>query len=351
MKILYIPDGNGPDYLGDGVFHGLRSLYGADVVDAGYMDHMIEGGDKSHLYGRGFTLFKTLPNIAIDRTELGRKLQYNYFDIVIFGNIYRHRPSDLEAIRSHIGNKSTVVFLDGNDKAQECNNYQYIDERLTHLGYYFKRELLAPHHSVIPISFGIPKEKIQPIKFYRKYDFAPLVIGTPHLYTYKYTNESEYYADYSNSLFAYTAAKGGHDCNRHLEIMACGTLPFHLDIEKCPPLTMTMYPKEIFAEIKKMPGIDIALTDGTRYDRNRSTLICKNSFNKTSETLRSMGLHDYHTEGPAGDLIPVGANRGSVNFKEFSLDQYFDISERMRKHLLRHQTTEAVAKYMLEKIS
>lgn len=40
--------------------------------------------------------------------------------------------------------------------------------------------------------------------------------------TYIFENEEEYYNDYKKSLFAITRKKGGWDCMRHYEILACG---------------------------------------------------------------------------------------------------------------------------------
>src|SRR4051794_19528975 len=68
---------NAEDYLADSLLHGLRSLLGADVVDVPRRDSLYEVEDQSRVYGRGFTLYGTLPEIdvwrgwAIDRALPG----------------------------------------------------------------------------------------------------------------------------------------------------------------------------------------------------------------------------------------------------------------------------------------
>ena len=66
MRILYISNGQSPDYLCDMVFHGLRCELGPEIVDLErvwymYADEFGPGRhDQSKLYGRGFTVFGLL---------------------------------------------------------------------------------------------------------------------------------------------------------------------------------------------------------------------------------------------------------------------------------------------------
>ena len=45
---------------------------------------------------------------------------------------------------------------------------------------------------------------------------------------------------YQNSLFSLTYRKTGWDCLRHYEILASGSIPLFLDLEKCPEDTTTL---------------------------------------------------------------------------------------------------------------
>ena len=70
--------------------------------------------------------------------------------------------------------------------------------------------------------------------------------------TYTFTEEDEYYKDYNTSLFGLTWKKLGWDCFRHYEILFSNSLPIFPDIDKCPPLTMFNFPKNICAKILKL---------------------------------------------------------------------------------------------------
>ena len=101
MKILFIhadPDKSEfyNDYLSDLLLHGLREIYGEDVIDYPgswylYKDEIIKKDyDKSKLWGKGFTVCNTLDNFrSFDRTDLEKKIKNKYFELVIFGSIRR----------------------------------------------------------------------------------------------------------------------------------------------------------------------------------------------------------------------------------------------------------------------
>jgi len=97
-----------------------------------------------------------------------------------------------------------------------------------------------------PITFSFPEEKVithipKKTKF-----ISDLVPG--RLETYIYKTETDYYNEYQTSLFATTIKKGGWDCMRHYEIIANGCIPYFPDIEKCPPNTMALLPKDLLIQ-------------------------------------------------------------------------------------------------------
>jgi hypothetical protein len=97
-----------------------------------------------------------------------------------------------------------------------------------------------------PIIFSIPEKKIIkdiPIKTKILSDILP-----GELHTYIYTNETEYYLEYARSYFGITMKKAGWDCMRHYEIIANGCIPYFINIDKCPPNTMALWPKELLIE-------------------------------------------------------------------------------------------------------
>ena len=248
MKILLIrSEGNQThinDFMSDLLLHGLRQLYGPEVIDYPscwymYSDEITKNKyDINKIWGKGFTINNTLNNYnSIDRTDIKKKIEEKYFDLIIYGSV---RRSD-QFIDDVIKYNNKVIFIDGEDD-------NIIDERYTKSGLYFKRELLENKNNVIPISFAIPKEKIiknineNPINL-----LAPLVPG--RLSTYIYDDEKTYYNMYSNSIFAITNKKLGWDCLRHYEILMNGCIPLFFNIEDCPKLILKTLPKERLSEI------------------------------------------------------------------------------------------------------
>ncbi len=243
MKILFIhSEGNNThynDYMSDLLLHGLRQLLGAQVIDYPgswymYSDEILNRQfDKNKLWGKGLTIKNTLNNYnSIDRTDIEKKIQNKYFDLVIYSSI---RRSDL-FLESVIKYNNKFLFIDGEDDI-------YIDERYSNSGLYFKRELVNNKSNLIPISFAVPKEKVlkdineKPINL-----LAPLIPG--RLSTYIYEDEKTYYNMYANSIFGITNKKLGWDTLRHYEILMNGCIPLFLNIKDCPKLTLTTLPKD-----------------------------------------------------------------------------------------------------------
>ena len=102
--------------------------------------------------------------------------------------------------------------------------------------------------ALFPIAFSIPYEKIVK-NIQNKVNivatFIPNGVGEK---TYIYDTEDEYYNEYKNSLFAITKEKGGWDCMRHYEILACGCIPYFENFENCPVNRLFNFPKNIILE-------------------------------------------------------------------------------------------------------
>lgn len=240
MRILYISGAEGPDYVCDMLFHGLRRLLGADVVDVNRLWYMYahefgEGRhDKSQLYGRGFTLYGLLEDDSgVDRTDIPQKIRTRYFDLVIFGSILRCQVLLPEVWASYSANQ--ILFIDGED-------HPLIVSGLLGRGLYCKRELGAVQPGVWPIQFAIPEERIGTVT--REKTRVQAYMDPRDPATYIYEDEAAYYGGYAESLFGITMKKAGWDCLRHYEIMANGCIPHFLDLEGCPPNTMRFLPKD-----------------------------------------------------------------------------------------------------------
>jgi len=103
---------------------------------------------------------------------------------------------------------------------------------------------------IYPITFSIPESKIVDSIQPKTKLISNLIPGK--LSTYIYTNETDYYNEYKQSIFATTTKKAGWDCMRHYEIMANGCIPYFPNIEKCPQNTMALLPKELILSGNKL---------------------------------------------------------------------------------------------------
>lgn len=274
MRVLFISEGRGPDYQCDMLFHGLRSLLGTDAVDCNRLDYMYRAtfenapNSKASLYGRGFTLYGLLPDDSmVDRTDIKQKILTKYFDLIIFGSIHRCRRYLDEVLANYEG--KDIVFVDGEDEAD------LVCSPLLGRGVYYKRELLPSFRPFAePISFSIPEEKICSASTKTK-NIA--FIDPRDRSTYIYTTEEEYYADYRESLFAFTMKKAGWDCLRHYEIMANYCVPLFIDLNQCPLGTMYTFPRHEIFEINERLvnlGSEYFLTnDGLEYWMSSATAI------------------------------------------------------------------------------
>lgn len=243
MKVLYISGGKGADYQCDVVFHGLRSLLGPDCVDVAKLYFMYDTSPDYMFH----SLYKLLPDIEVDREDIEGKIRSKYFDGVVYGSVHRSRDLMSLVVDNYPPNK--IVFIDGEDGPE-------LAPAVGH-GWYFKRELYAPHPDVLPIQFGIPKEKIRLGPYAKQRVMSPLIPGDYSTYTY-YDSETRYYDQYSESYFGRTRKKGGWDCMRHYEIMAAGALPYFEGLEDCPDMTMFWLPKPALKAARRLhdKGLD-----------------------------------------------------------------------------------------------
>ena len=240
MKILYLTKGDHVDYQDDCLLIGLREIFGANVVDFNKRDHNYISYDEETaktLYGMGMSVTRILPDIEIDRTDITSKIKNNYFDYIVYGSIWR--CSDyIDNILEYYP-KDKIIAIDGED---ETNIHKVFDLGIL----YFKRELVYKHDRLFPISFAIPTCKVNFIKDKTR-DVA--ICDPRDRSTYIYKNETDYYKGYQESRIGVTTKKAGWDCMRHYEILANGCLPYFINIDKCPELTMASFPKQLCSDL------------------------------------------------------------------------------------------------------
>jgi hypothetical protein len=109
---------------------------------------------------------------------------------------------------------------------------------------------------IIPLPYSVPSELLTTDKemSQQKKEFliAPMIPAKGE--TYVYNTRKAYLDMYKKSVFAFTFQKGGWDCLRHYEILACGCVPLFVGIEKCPPRTLKGFPKRAAKEVLEKAG-------------------------------------------------------------------------------------------------
>ncbi len=256
MNILFITTDT-EDYLSDSLLHGFRHLLGQDVIDFPKKYCMYKNFSHARqLYGNGFTLYRTMEDISLDRTRIFEKVKKNYFDLVIFSDIYRQYGYFYQLL-PYLRKEATVI-CDGEDtqaifpyKSMFFKHiFNWWSMPKPHKRFlYYKREwtpktikkrwfsippsafygILTPNY-LRPISFSIPKEKIVKSLPPKKNIFPSHIVDLEisekikgHS-KYVFEGESDYYADLQSAKFGITTKRGGWDCMRHYEIAANGAV-------------------------------------------------------------------------------------------------------------------------------
>jgi hypothetical protein len=284
MKILYITNhidilkasgGFINDYQNDLVFYGLRELFGDDVVDSTQIVSLYKEYEgkihPQHLWG-GMTAFWLIGENNIDRTDIEEKIKDKYYDLIIYGAIQRCKQYYDLVSKIYPANK--IILIDGNDESDLNPLYE------KHL--YFKRELIIDHPNLLPITFGIPTNKLTTPNKNKTQDYATCIPGQPETYIFK--DERLYYEDYQKSFYGVTMKKAGWDCMRHYEILGNYCMPYFIGLEECPKNTLANLPKELILD-----GRNLA----ENFDEQQYFCILDEIFNYTKNNLTTKNLAKY----------------------------------------------------------
>jgi hypothetical protein len=148
-----------------------------------------------------------------------------------------------------------------------------------------------------PITFSIPENKIIKSIPNKTKVLSNLIPGL--IETYIYDNETDYYNQYKESLFAITTKKAGWDCMRHYEILANGCIPYFLDIENCPINTMTLLPKKLIMEgnkLYKKYGMYKNINNFTTNEINECNILISKMIDYTTQNLTTKQIAKYILE-------------------------------------------------------
>lgn len=309
------------DFQFDMVVDGLRRL-NVLAYDEPCMNHLYSGyAHHDKMWGKGFFYGTTKSTKRLPQDVL-ENIKWDYCIIPIHHTKHTdvtYHLRLLELLQEKIP-LDRIIVIDGHDLPK----YFYIWEEYAKHGLrYFKREKQGDFG--IPIHFGIQEEKISdPIAYSeRKFDIAPLIpvnqnIDPSYMQTYKYNDEKSYFNMYRNSRFALTSKKGGWDTLRHYEILACGCLPWFVDIENCPKDTLHDWPKDLLIEIKKEFKIQWNFVKGKEQSNN---------------IWPHCGIVDMNNPG---------------TIEECDEEKFEYYVQECQSWLRNKGTTEAVARYMLE---
>jgi hypothetical protein len=274
-RVLFL-HANSEEYMADSLLHGLRLVLGEGVVDVPRRDALYDdlpSKRRAQLYGRGFTLYGRLPEVAVEREGWMDRALAGEFDAVVFADIWRFwapwvqlRPHLRELRQKGVrlvaidGGDGTVLFPHGPRWWRQMRPWPLprVEGRID----VYKRELapstawtrayglLPPRlaarllRNVRPLAFSIPEDRLArgdevKRKLLARHVVDPEVARLVSDGQTKYAFESEdaYYADLRQSRFAITTKKAGWETLRHYEIAASGCVPCFRDLHRKPPLT------------------------------------------------------------------------------------------------------------------
>jgi hypothetical protein len=265
-RILFV-NPNHEDYLSDAVFHGLRTLLGADAIDypkAEFLYKTASPGVLARIRGGGFTLYGLLPDLPVERDHVLPRALDGEFELVIFGDIWRTFGLWTEWSPQLRAAGVAMAVLDGSDRVEpypyaglwwRVPSWWFLPRAHTR-ALYFKREIapltrwfasylmlppaIGRRLDLRPISFAIPAEKIAGELPAKDKDFPLHVVDEEVARRvggqagYAFTNESDYRADLARSRFGITTKREGWDALRHYEIAASGTVPCFRDLDRKP---------------------------------------------------------------------------------------------------------------------
>lgn len=277
MKTLFLGDSKPNDNVCSGLLHGLRLLFGPDVVDYPRQKYMykedrdrisnVAGGAPIH------TLTFCLDDIGIDRTDIEQKIKDHFFELIVYGNIYRYREFLDTVIKVY--QPRDVLFIDGEDNPRTGHwdvdsGFEDLYRLIYEHGITFKSELngqvydgsggfYVPHSSEYPriqsIWYAYPEEDIYPGGVTKDQWFATCLPS--HLDTYVFPTKELYYQDYRRSYFGFTWRKGTWNSMRHSEILLNGCIPLFLGdppLDTLPETIMPMFPKQLCLRALRLPG-------------------------------------------------------------------------------------------------
>ena len=290
MRVLFLAD-PAPDYVADGLLHGLRSLLGADVVDVPRRAPLYRSSAAEASYGHGFGLYGLLDEVDVDRDTVWER----EWDLVVSAVMWRDWDWWVRAWGSFDG-ATKHAAVDGGDLRWA---YPYgpawlrpgrlFLPRTRRRATYFKREWSTRTHVAAgrrlrlePIAISYPAEKLVEAVGPKSQDFGSHIVDLEvgealgrrleHGRQLIFKDEAEYLADLRASRFGVTTRRAGWDALRHYEIAAAGAVPAFRDLADKPA---TCAPHGLVAGVNCIAygdAVDLLRQTGAKSDEQRAEL-------------------------------------------------------------------------------
>lgn len=282
IKILFV-NSSVPNYVADGLFHGLNALDGIDVVDNPRMNYMYDNASATDLRKtgtKGSTLYGLLAeDLQISSERTLWTYDIDSYDHIIFTDIFENCDMFNYIYKTlHPLNRNRISIVDGYDvdamfpyfanlKNLKVRPWAYLYPY--HKVKYFKREytstarlfgipegrfnglsksislLIKSPAKLLSISMSIPEEHIEYIPISEKgkefidYNIDPDLnelftsnkIAELGKWQPTFANQNDYYNEIRNSKFGITTRRAGWDCLRHYEYAAKGAILCFKDLD------------------------------------------------------------------------------------------------------------------------
>jgi hypothetical protein len=264
-----------PDYAGDGLFHGLRTILGEGVVDFPRMDYMYSDYPAEKWKGvanEGKILYGLLDDndtLCNLRARIDDVIRAADAIVISQPNGFRQALSPIMQRIKRGGAEKKIVWIDGSDGPLVFPFHSFrktIRELAPALLWpmsrwlYFKREYagkeaMAPfpishllrNYRMYPLSISIPEHHISEIPFFEKSKDFPdylvdeelaALLGVHHgvlgKHSFIFKDESSYLADVAASRYGITTRRSGWDALRHYEYAAKGAILCFRHLDKKP---------------------------------------------------------------------------------------------------------------------
>jgi len=190
------------------------------------------------------------------------------------------------------------------------------------------------------LSISIPEEVIvHSVERDKAFDFSPLVpnyfpFSAKSQYGLGRHDEPVAREMIARSYFAWTHRRGCWTAQRHLEILASGSVPLFVDLDRCPDLDQCLpgYPARLVARAARLPGVSWMLTrsNGTHGERGARDVF-----------IDPTPVKYYH------HVVHNILRPGIIDHRIFNRTAYFELADELLAYTKRHLTTKAMAAHFL----